>query len=53
MNTQQFKNIDEYIAGFPKETQAILEQVRDTVKKSRTRCGRSHQIRHADVCVER
>jgi uncharacterized protein YdhG (YjbR/CyaY superfamily) len=27
-------NIDEYIAGFPKEIQAILEQVRATVKQA-------------------
>ncbi|GAB4496891.1 MAG: DUF1801 domain-containing protein [Saprospiraceae bacterium] len=26
-------NIDEYIAGFPKEVQAILEQVRATIKQ--------------------
>ncbi len=26
-------NIDEYIAGFPKEVQAILEQVRATIRK--------------------
>ncbi|MES2138613.1 MAG: DUF1801 domain-containing protein [Bacteroidota bacterium] len=28
------KNIDEYIAGFPKEVQKILEQVRSTIKKA-------------------
>lgn len=28
------KNIDSYIAGFPKEVQAILEQVRATIKKA-------------------
>lgn len=28
------KNIDEYIAGFPSETRAILEQVRDTIKQA-------------------
>lgn len=27
-------NIDEYIAGFPKEVQAILEQVRATIRKA-------------------
>jgi len=26
-------NIDEYIAGFPKETQKALEQIRTTIKK--------------------
>ncbi|MCE9539686.1 MAG: DUF1801 domain-containing protein [Bacteroidetes bacterium] len=28
------KNIDEYIAGFPKDIQKILEQVRSTIKKA-------------------
>ena len=27
-------NVDEYIAGFPKETQLILEQIRATIKKA-------------------
>lgn len=30
----QPKNIDEYIAGFPKETQELLEQIRETVKNT-------------------
>ncbi len=33
MTTAKPTNIDEYIAGFPKEVQAILEQVRATVKQ--------------------
>lgn len=33
MTTAKPSNIDEYIAGFPKEVQAILEQVRATVKQ--------------------
>jgi uncharacterized protein YdhG (YjbR/CyaY superfamily) len=28
------KDIDEYIAGFPKEVQEVLEQVRSTIKKA-------------------
>lgn len=28
------KNIDEYIAGFPKDTQKILERVRAAIKKA-------------------
>ena len=28
------KNIDDYIAGFPEETQAILERVRATIQKA-------------------
>ena len=28
------KNIDEYIAGFPSEVQAILEKVRTTIRKA-------------------
>ena len=28
------KTIDEYIAGFPKDVQAILEQVRTTIRKA-------------------
>ena len=33
MNTKpaEFKNIDEYIAGFPKEVQGILEKLRATI----------------------
>jgi len=27
------KNIDEYISGFPKEIQAMLEQIRETIRK--------------------
>lgn len=34
METPKPKNIDEYISGFPKEVQAILEQVRGTIKKA-------------------
>lgn len=30
----QAKNIDEYIAGFPKETQVLLEQVRATIREA-------------------
>ena len=30
----KIKNIDEYIAGFPQETQAILEQLRATIRKA-------------------
>jgi len=34
MDSIKPKNIDEYIAGFPAETQHILEQVRATIKKA-------------------
>ncbi|MCC9073383.1 DUF1801 domain-containing protein [Flavobacterium sp. F-65] len=34
MITPKSKTIDEYIAGFPSETQQILEQVRQTIKKA-------------------
>ena len=34
MKTIKPKDIDEYIAGFPKETQKILEQIRATIKKA-------------------
>lgn len=34
MITVKPKNIDEYIAGFPKEIQKILEQIRSTIKKA-------------------
>ena len=30
----KFKNIDQYIDGFPKEVQKILQQMRDTIKKA-------------------
>lgn len=33
MTTEKPTNIDEYIAGFPKETQIILEKMRTTIKK--------------------
>ncbi|MBA2500847.1 MAG: DUF1801 domain-containing protein [Chitinophagaceae bacterium] len=33
MATQKSANIDEYIAGFPKEIQMVLEQVRSIIKK--------------------
>jgi uncharacterized protein YdhG (YjbR/CyaY superfamily) len=29
-----FKNIDDYIALFPKETQSLLQQIRATIKKA-------------------
>jgi uncharacterized protein YdhG (YjbR/CyaY superfamily) len=34
MITTKPNNIDEYIAGFPKDVQKILEQVREAVKKA-------------------
>lgn len=34
MITAKPSNIDEYIAGFPKEVQTILEQVRATIRKT-------------------
>ena len=34
MTTNKPNNIDEYIAGFPKDTQKILEQIRATIKKA-------------------
>ncbi len=34
MLTHKIKNVDEYIASFPKETQKMLEQFRKTVKKA-------------------
>ena len=34
MNTEKPENIDKYIAGFSKETQQILEEIRTTIKKA-------------------
>jgi len=34
MITTKPNNIDDYIAGFPKDTQKILEQIRATIKKA-------------------
>lgn len=34
MAAQKPENIDEYIAGFPKDVQKILEQIRATIKKA-------------------
>jgi uncharacterized protein YdhG (YjbR/CyaY superfamily) len=31
---QTIKTIDEYIAGFPKDTQVLLEKIRDIIKKA-------------------
>lgn len=34
MTTAKPKDIDEYIAGFPKDTQKVLEQIRTTIKSA-------------------
>lgn len=34
MPTKKPNNIDEYIAGFPEETQTVLKQIRATIKKA-------------------
>ena len=34
MQTKTFKDIDEYIAGFPKDVQQILKKIRSTIKKA-------------------
>ena len=34
METTPYKNIDEYIASFPPEVQAILEKIRLTIRKA-------------------
>lgn len=34
MNSQQFKNIDEYVALFPKDVQEILQKVRETIHQT-------------------
>jgi uncharacterized protein YdhG (YjbR/CyaY superfamily) len=34
MTTTKPANINEYIAGFPKDTQKVLEQIRATIKKA-------------------
>ena len=34
MSPTTFKDIDEYIAAFPEETQAILQKVRETIRKA-------------------
>jgi uncharacterized protein YdhG (YjbR/CyaY superfamily) len=34
MKTKAAKNIDEYIADFPKETQAAMEKVRGAIRKA-------------------
>ena len=45
MLTTTAKDIDEYIAGFPKDIQKILEQIRVTVKKAAP--GASEAIKYA------
>ena len=37
--TKKTPDIDTYIAGFPKETQAILERLRSTIQKAAPRAG--------------
>ena len=41
-----FKDIDEYISGFPKETQILLEQMRTTIQKAASKATEaiSYQI---------
>jgi uncharacterized protein YdhG (YjbR/CyaY superfamily) len=34
MQTTKFKTVDEYIAGFPPKTKAILKQLRKTIKET-------------------
>src|SRR5687767_4622557 len=34
MTVQKAKNIDDYISGFPEDTQKALEQVRATIRKA-------------------
>jgi uncharacterized protein YdhG (YjbR/CyaY superfamily) len=34
MNTTQVSSIDEYIAGFPKDVQKLLESMRSTIQKA-------------------
>jgi len=34
MTTTKPKDIDEYIAGFPKDTQKLLEQIRTTIRQA-------------------
>jgi len=34
MTTNKPNSIEEYISSFPKETQALLEQVRETIRKA-------------------
>jgi uncharacterized protein YdhG (YjbR/CyaY superfamily) len=39
MSANKPKTIDEYIAGFPKETQVILEEVRNTIREAAPEAG--------------
>lgn len=39
MTTTKPNDIDEYIAGFPKDIQKILEQIRATIKKAAPNAG--------------
>lgn len=34
MKTAQAENIDEYIAGFPKEVQKLLKEIRSTIREA-------------------
>lgn len=34
MDSKKFTSVDEYIHAFPKETQEVLEKVRQTIKKT-------------------
>lgn len=45
MLTTKPANIDEYIAGFPKDTQKLLQQVRATIKKAAP--GAAETIKYA------
>ncbi len=45
MTTTKPNNIDEYIAGFPKDVQEILDQIRATIKKAAP--GANETIKYA------
>ena len=50
---QTAATIDEYIVGFPPETQALLEQVRAICREEAPGATEDHQLRHPDVRPER
>jgi len=38
MEKNNFKNVEEYISGFPRNVRTLLEQMRTTIKKAAPKC---------------
>ena len=41
--------VDEYMAGFPEDRRAVLEELRQTIRAARSRRERNDRVRHAGI----